>query len=354
MQLLALLHRWAGGIAGLLLAMIGLSGVLLMWEDAWIMLPGADEPVRNDATQIGMAVAGAMSASTSPLSRLTLAGDGFGLHQAIYNDGSGAYLTQDGLIVDQWRSLWERPELWLFDLHHHLFLGDTGKLITGILGLLLLAFTISGTILWWRTRKTFKFRLWPARMSRPAIVWQHRDIGIVASPLLIVLALTGTLMVFKPLSTALLFPLSEPQKPRPDLPHAHSAPGPDTNWALIVKDAEALFPGATARRFQFPREAGAPLTLRLKQAEEWTPNGRTYVYFDPATATILGVQDPFQGDAASLIEEKYYPVHAAKVGGIVWRIALTFAGLALTLLGTLACWTFWFKSPSLRPIRAAR
>ncbi|HCS17205.1 MAG TPA: peptidase, partial [Erythrobacter sp.] len=38
MKLLSLLHRWAGGIVGLLLAVIGLSGTVLLWEDSWIML----------------------------------------------------------------------------------------------------------------------------------------------------------------------------------------------------------------------------------------------------------------------------------------------------------------------------
>ena len=31
MQLLALLHRWTGGIAGLLLAVIGLSGIFVVF-----------------------------------------------------------------------------------------------------------------------------------------------------------------------------------------------------------------------------------------------------------------------------------------------------------------------------------
>src|SRR3546814_8044863 len=45
-----------------------------------------------------------------------------------------------------------------------------------------------------------------------------------------------------------------------------------------------------------------------------------------------------------------YPLHAAKVGGLAFRLVMTLAGLAMTLLGTLAVWTFWFR----RPARAAR
>jgi uncharacterized iron-regulated membrane protein len=36
-----------------------------------------------------------------------------------------------------------------------------------------------------------------------------------------------------------------------------------------------------------------------------------------------------------------YPLHVARVGGIVYQIVMTAAGLALTLLGTLAVIGFW-------------
>ena len=140
MKLLALLHRWAGGIVGLLLAVIGLSGTVLVWEEAWIGLPGADDALRADAAAMGRVVQAAL-AEDPALSRVTFADERMGLHQAIYADGGGAYLTQGGEIVDRWGSLWGRPELWLFDLHHYLFLGENGIYVTGTLGLLLFAFS---------------------------------------------------------------------------------------------------------------------------------------------------------------------------------------------------------------------
>jgi uncharacterized iron-regulated membrane protein len=46
---------------------------------------------------------------------------------------------------------------------------------------------------------------------------------------------------------------------------------------------------------------------------------------------------------ASAVTEKFYPVHAGKVGGLVWRLLLTASGLALVLLGALATWSFWTR-----------
>lgn len=342
MKLLTTLHRWTGGIVGLALAILGLSGTMLLWEEAWISLPGADAPYTSGSADLGRAVEVASSGGRA-LSRITFADDTMGLHLAIYEDGGGAYLDQAGRVVESWTTMWSRPELWLFDLHHHLLIGHTGELISGWLGVLLILFVITGAILWWRTRRTFSFRLWPKRMSRSAIVRQHRDLGVVASPLLLVTAFTGTLMIFQPMSDALLAPWAgtgETAEP-PVIPVRAGPVEPD--YAALMAAGEAAFPEARPRRLQISAEPGKPMILRLRQASEWTPNGRSYVYLDPAGSRVVGIEDPRMGSAQAAIEEKFYPVHSAKVGGVLWRLLLTFGGLTLVLLGTLATWSFWFR-----------
>ena len=93
MKLLSWLHRWTGGIVGILLAVIGLSGTVLLWEGSWIMLPGADDQATNDPAALGRPIAAALELDPG-LSRITFAGEEIGLHQAIYGDGSGAYLVR--------------------------------------------------------------------------------------------------------------------------------------------------------------------------------------------------------------------------------------------------------------------
>src|SRR5690606_8269165 len=134
------------------------------------------------------------------------------------------------------------------------------------------------------TRKTFRFRLWPARLTRSAIVRQHRDVGVIASPLLLMSALTGTAMVFPAAADAVLSPWADPDKAAVAPPTGMGAVTASTDWRAVMTNAQAAFPDATPRRLMLPAAPGAPLTLRLKQDFEWTPNGRTYVYLDPATA----------------------------------------------------------------------
>lgn len=64
-------------------------------------------------------------------------------------------------------------------------------------------------------------------------------------------------------------------------------------------------------------EAGAPVTLPFKRDFEWTPNGRTYDYLDPAGGEVA-IQDPRAIVVSSAVAEKYYPVHAGKC----WRVCL--------------------------------
>ena len=132
-------------------------------------------------------------------------------------------------------------------------------------------------------------------------------------------------------------------------PPAAGALGPNTDWQAIFAAAQARFPDAVPRRLQLPAKAGAPVILRVHQPFEWTPNGRTYLRFDPANARLLAVDDPAQGTGAQWAQEKFYPLHAAKVGGWPWKLAITFSGLALALLGSLAVWSFWFRGPRPAP-----
>lgn len=336
MYILSLLHRWTGAIGGLLLAVLGLTGALLVWRNELTFVAHAGDPVRADPAALA-GIADKISAGSRTIDRITFAGDGLGVHQAVFRDGSGAYISQSGEVVARWAGSWQRPELWLFDLHHRLLIGDAGETITGVAGLVGLFFVVTGLILWWRTRTRFRLRFWPVTMKPGAIVHHHRDLGVVAAPLLLVSLVTGALMVFPALGGGLLV------EGRSSPPTVQIVRGRSEHRDLkpLFDAAAARFPGAEFRRLQWPRKAGAPLALRLRQPFEWTPNGRTFVYADPVTLAVVGSADPATGGAAASIREKLYPVHAAKTGGLAWKLAMSVSGVALALLGSLVVYGFW-------------
>lgn len=342
------MHRWAGGLLGLLLALIGLSGAILVHKDAWIGVAHAGDPLVREPAVIGRATARMMA--EPGVHSIVYAGDGFGLHQLRTAGDSGAYADQAGQIVTRWSSQWQRPELWLFDFHHHLFSGDIGETVIGIAGLAAILFVLTGTILWWRTRRTFKPRMLPKRLSRPAIIVHHRDLGIVAAPLLLLSAVTGTMMIFRPVAELAVAPFGSygsvaaalaPPKVKSGALAARS------DWQGIIAAAHARFPDATIRILALPRKPGDPIQIRMKRAAEWLPNGRSTLWIDAADGRILAARDALSLPPGAQLFNKAYPLHSAKVGGLVWRLVMTLSGLALTLLGTLAVWSFWFKRPRL-------
>lgn len=179
-----LIHRWAGAAIGLLLAVLGLSGTLLLYEDAWLRatVPHAADPP-PDATAAIAAIEHLVADTASRPEGILFPTAGLGVFRLSFPGGGGAYADRSGAIVARWSSTWERPELWLFDLHHHLWMGETGATIGGILALMGIAFTITGVLLWWRTQRFFEPRVLPEGLSRLQIVRHHRDLGILASPL---------------------------------------------------------------------------------------------------------------------------------------------------------------------------
>lgn len=347
MKALDLLHRWTGGLFGLLLAVLGLSGAILVHKTAWIDLPHVGDA---QVQEVGV-LAGAVSRLTSdpgtvPQSILFAARD-FGLHRLRHGGQAGAYADQTGAIVAAWDSKWGRPELWLFDLHHYLLAGDTGATAAGVLALVGIGFVVSGAILWWRLRRTFRFRLWPRRMSRGAILRHHRDLGIVVAPILLLSMLTGAMLTLKPVATLLLSPWSSAAEMRagtakPDVTGGRLAR--DFDWAAMFGEAQRRFPTAEFRSLALPREPGDLIVLRMKQPEEWLPNGRTMLWFAPESGRLVAARDALTLPTGLRLFNMVYPLHAASVGGIAYKLTMTLTGLALTLLGTLAVWTFWLGS----------
>ena len=344
MKLLSILHRWSGGFLGLLLAVLGLTGTILLWEGEWVSLPGADAPVVEQVAQVGRI---AEREAATGASRITFASEEIGLHHVAKEGGAGAYVAQDGTTIASWQSQWERPELWIFDLHHHLFAGHNGELVTGWAGVFGLVFVITGSILWWRSRRTFRWRLLPAKWKPGPIVAHHRDIGIIVAPLLLVSFLTGAGMIFDDATKGVLSPFGKIEQKMP--PEVGPAAG-DAPLTLMLSEAKARFPDAALRRLTIPSKPGQPWSVRMRQPSEWTPNGRTTLFFDGA-GKLLRVDDPATGSRASSINEKLYPVHTGKTDSLFWKLLMTLSGIGLTVLGSLTTWSFWIRKAKRRPAR---
>jgi len=169
------------------------------------------------------------------------------------------------------------------------------------------------------------------------------------APLLFLTALTGTMMIFRPVATIVLSPFSSPGAIERDFaPPTYTGRelSPSLDWAAIVMKAHQTYPDAQLRIIALPKNAGDPITVRMKQGAEWLPNGRTLLWIDAGSGKLIAQRSALEMATGTQLFNMAYPVHAAKVGGIAYRLVMTLVGVAMTLLGSLAVWSFWFKRTS--------
>lgn len=215
----------------------------------------------------------------------------------------------------------------LYDWHLHLLAGKTGEQVLGVLGWLALFLLVSGPLLWWPGRRNLAASLRPHAQppTRRWLSW-HRSAGVLAWPLIVLVSLTGTLMVYGNGTGRLLRAVfaDPPPPPRPAAIAWRDAP---IDWAAVLDAAQRALPGAALHRVALPRERNGQVAIRAQAPGEWHQVGRSTVWLDPWTATVLGRYDATADGLGTRINQAVYPVHSGGVGGRAWRIAATASGL---------------------------
>jgi uncharacterized iron-regulated membrane protein len=330
-----LAHLWAGLVLCLLLALLGATGSALTYKEAYWRLvhPELRGPL-PDPGPAGHAAAiqAARERFGDELRSVKLPEPGVAGYHLYLQDGEAFLAADDHRVLDRWRPR-ERPVAFLFDLHAHLLAGETGERVGGVVGLLGALLVGTGVYLWWPARRKLRpGTLLPRDLSRRQLLPSHRDLGLVATPVLAVLLLTGAGIVFYGAAGTLLNGLfgDPPQAVAapPTLP-AEGTPGPTR--ATLVAEAQAAFPDARLVFYYPPAPGSAVHGFRLKRPCELHPNGRSYVYTD-GDGAVLARQDACAAPPGQKALHAVYPLHAGKAGSGAWTLAVFLGGLALTLV----------------------
>lgn len=238
----------------------------------------------------------------------------------------------------------------LFALHSKLLSGETGERVAGTIGLLTLLLAASGVVLWWpavptraRLRKalTVVWRRGPRRLTYDL----HRAGGFYTSLFLVVVAGTGAALVFNAEAKALVNAATRSEEPPPAPVVEEDAPLSDAALDGALAAARRALPDGEPTFVTLPRDAGAPLTVRLKTPSEWHPNGRSYVYLAPADGRVLRTDDAREAPLGARVLYALYPLHAGAFGAAV-RVLYGILGLApaaLSVTGTLIWYRRWRK-----------
>lgn len=353
MNLLRQLHAWTGLALSLFIAALALSGSLLVFKAEWLKLtvPGAAQAVDPEPALLARGVLAAERAfGRDQVRSVMFASPEFGLHQVYLKDEGGAYLDPDtGAVVRRWAKN-ERFVDWLFDFHHHLLAGETGTKVSGAIGLAAAVLALTGVVVWWPAARSFRGRVTPQSLTKRAhLLAAHRDLGVMATPVLMVLLLTGSSVALHELVQPVFDRLlGEGRKPEA----VSVASAEAVAWPAALAAAQARFPEAQLRLAAWPKGEAAPVSVRLRQPGEWHANGRTVAAVDPGSGRLVSAYDAMTDAGGPRAYNAMWPVHASRVGGLAWKLLAFLGGLALTALSLFGAEAFRRKLTT--PRRAAR
>ncbi|MBN9695990.1 MAG: PepSY domain-containing protein [Zoogloea sp.] len=350
-------HLWLGLGAGLLFALLGLTGSALVFypeldgllnpairvarpaappsPDAVLARLRALHPERTGPWRIEMPLGPQRPLMVRYYNPLETAGRGF----------APLMLTLDpGTLEETSQRFWgEYAVTWLYDLHYTLLLGQTGRDVVGYAGLVLLASLLSGVVLWWPSRARLAAALKP--QLRPGMVRATYDLhvlsGVYGGLLLIVLAFTGSVLGLPELARGGVEAFSP-------LTPFYRAPGglveeggPSLSLDEAVAIARREFPDGELRWIETPGAAGRPISVRLHTpGEPGRRFPRAQVWIDPSSAAVLHVRAPRAGSAGDGFMAWMHPLHNGEAFGLMGRVLACLAGLVPAVL-VVTGWVRW-------------
>lgn len=225
---------------------------------------------------------------------------------------------------------------WVALVHTELLIGERGKTILGVSALLLICMSITGIILWWPLNGKISrgFRIaWSAPWKK-LIFNIHRAVGIYASLFLLIVAVTGTSLVFNK-SVAEITNLLTASAPRPVPPLSDRSGAQQIRLSLddLLHKADTLLPAPTTW-VSFPQTPEAPLIVRKKMPEEFHPNGRSFIYLDQYTGELLLIENASTAPVGTRIYNIFYPIHIGIMGGLPTRVLQVMIGFLPLVLFT--------------------
>jgi len=349
-------HKWVGLSLGLLFALLGLTGSLLVFypelDRALHPQRAASRPVRVTAYAPIVDTLRQAEPSRPGAWRIELPmADDAPITARYYKPAETAHrpfapliltLSPETLAVTGKHFWGDELFTWIYDLHYTLLLGDNGKTLLGIASPLIMFMLLSGLYLWWPSRGNWHGAL---RIKRGA-VWKRRIYDLHAKPgaygflVLFVITTTGLFLVAPRWFTPAIERLS-PTTPYFQGGTAKYPGSTDISADQAVAISLQRFPGAAVRWIHTPSSDRAVWRIQLYQAGEPSRRfPRTNVWIDANSGAILAIRDPHQNSAGDTFLDWLHPLHNGEAFGLAGRILVLLGGL-LPLLAFATGITRW-------------
>ena len=366
------LHWFFGITAGLVLALMGITGATVSFQDEildWLnptvlkvqkldggVLPPAELVRKVEATegkQVAMIWGGIDTDSASRIFFTPPPGERRG--QLRYVDPyTGDY--QGDVSGLGFFNL-------MLQLHRFLAIGDTGRQITGACTLMLLFFCLSGLYLRW-PRKALNWRAWLtldwAKKGR-SFNWDlHAVAGTWCLIFYLLAALTGLSWSYEWYNKGL-------QKLFSDSPHSEQRKGgrggpPSAGGAPLVADYDAMWasiqkaagPDLSQFNIRMPPAGGMPATVYYLLKTSPHERALNQITLDPATGVVKRVDRYDEKSYKAQLLTSIYALHTGSYWGITGRVLVTVASLTMPLFFITGWLLYLDRRRKKRQVKQAR
>jgi uncharacterized iron-regulated membrane protein len=351
------LHLAAGSLAGIVIFIMSITGVLLAWQRQMIHFADREfrrPPVASPGARmtpeflLGKVVEARRELPTS----LTLRADPaepasaeFGRNSVLYLDAyTGRVLGEGSTSV---RAFFRGTEDWHRWLAAGLESRATARGITGACSLVFLGILLSGFYLWlpkaWN-RQCVRPAIWFRRgLSGKARDWNwHNTIGIWCLAPLVIIVASGVVMSY-PWANNLIYRMTGSE-----VPQQNGRGGPDRNRLDGQKSAEVSFSGIDAAwalaqtqvsgwnsiSLRVPANAMAPLVFAIDSGDGGRPDLRAQLTLKRGSGDLVK-WEPFQSNNAGRRLRSWIRFsHTGEAGGIAGETIAAIASLG-------ACFLTW-------------
>jgi uncharacterized iron-regulated membrane protein len=360
------LHLSAGVVAGVVILLMSVTGVLLAFERQ--VLAFADRGLRATAAEaagtplpVSRVIAAAVAANGGGTpSNVVVRSDrrapvtvAFGRERTLFvHPYSGAVLGEGAPGVRRFFEANEQLHRWLA------MKGDNrerGKAVTGAANLVFLFIVLSGLVIWIprrRTRTGFRNAMFFRRglRGRSRDFHWHHVFGIWAFVPLVAIVFSGVVISY-PWASRLVYSAfgSTPPKPQQQQPSGGERGGRggkldlaavDRLWNAVRGETARVAPRWQSISLRLPPGKG-PVTFAVDEGNGARPDKRSQLLLDPRTARVVEHKTYAQQEAGQQARAWLRWIHTGEAGGIAGQlvamlasaaaVVLVYTGLALTL-----------------------
>jgi len=364
------LHWFFGISAGLVLALMGITGATVSFQDEILSV------LNPSVLQVEKQVAGVLppvelvehieAASGKKVSMLSVETDSGNAAKVFFTPPPGQRRGEmryfDPYTAEFMGDATGQDFFgFMLQLHRFLAMGDTGRNITGACTLILVFFCLSGLYLRW-PRQWKSWRVWLTldwKKKGRSFNWDlHSVAGTWCLVFYLFAALTGLSWSYEWYNKGLTRLLSDaPQKERVrgGRGPAPSGPPPTADYAAIWSSVySAAGPELSAYNVRMPPVAGQPATVFYLLKTSPHDRAVNQITLDPATG-IVKQHDRYSDKSLNAqLLTSIYALHVGSYFGIVGRIILTITALTMPLFFVTGLLLYLDRRRKKKQIKAAR